>query len=443
MKSLPHYKLQTFLCAVMAVVAVGIPSFAVAISLDPSFGTGGKFTLDFGTSGERTSYPFRIFQQSSGRLVLAGDHWTGGSIPTDFGIAMCGITQLGQLDSSFGSAGTVLDWNTPNFPRTVLDLQMLPNGKFLRLEMTTSFMSNSAALVRLNSNGTQDAAFSANIDVAGDQVRPWKISVHPNGKIYVIVGQFNGSSAYWLVRLNENGSRDSSFGSDGVRPLNLNRLSRFELGGMIVLEDGRILLGGSMSTGQAALGANVIWMARFDENGYLDRSFGMQGIVRREFATRVSSSKMLVQPDGKYLLIGSSISWATESKLLLMRLTRRGRPDPGFGINGVVESNVASTTPTVNLGYGGVLLSDGRIFVVGSSSLPPSSQSSATRFLIARFSASGILEDHTITEFSKGLRSGAFDAVVQQDDKLVVSGFAGIPGESANASVFAAARYIP
>jgi uncharacterized delta-60 repeat protein len=417
---------------------VCLPLAAFAIPLDPAFGTGGKFTLDFASSGPRSSFPFWIYQQPSGRLVLAGRHGDPGPIVSNSAIAMCGITQSGGLDATFGSAGKVLEWNNL---KDVVDLQMLSNGKFLRLESISNFPASTAALVRLNSDGSPDATFSANINVAGNQIRPWKIAIHPNGKIYALIGQYNGSSSFWLVRMNANGTRDSSFGNDGVQPINLNRIPRFALGGMQVLSDGRLLFGGTLNTNaQAVSGANVLWMARFDENGYLDRSFGTQGIARRGFSANVSVSKTIVQPDGKYLLIGSSRSASTESKLLMMRLTSRGRADVGFGTNGIVESNVASTTAMNNVGLGGAVLSDGRILVIGSTSL---SQSSLTSFLVARFSASGILEDHISTQFTDGLSSSANDAIVQPDDKLVVTGYTRNPDSSASGDLFAAARYIP
>ncbi len=73
-------------------VARYLPSGA----LDPSFGTGGKATFDFG--GTDQAYDVAI--QADGKMVIAGDSSGAG--------AVLRCNDVGVLDGTFGSAGKVL-----------------------------------------------------------------------------------------------------------------------------------------------------------------------------------------------------------------------------------------------------------------------------------------------------------------------------------------------
>lgn len=436
MKNIHPTPRRILVTSVLVLFLILSPLEIGSITLDQTFGSGGKLTVDFSNTAPRSSEAFWGFQQPSGRVVLAGNHGDPGPIVTNSAFAMCGLSQFGNLDMGFGTDGRTLEWNSFY---NAEDMKMLPDGKLLRLGSVFSFPSSSPTLVRLNSNGSTDSGFSADLTLGNDHTRPYKIAARLDGKIYVLLGSFSGNG-YSLVRLNSNGSRDATFGTNGVQPLNLNRLFGFGISGMHVLENGRLLMGGFLQTVPAPTGSDVVWIARFDEHGYLDRSFGSQGIVRRQFPTNVNVAKIIVQPDGKYLAIGTSRVGSTESKILIARFTSRGRPDTGFGSNGIVITNVSSEPGTLDAGHSGVLMNDGRIIVVGIAQPP---MSTVNNFLVARFSVSGEFENSIAIQFSNGLSSYAFDAVTQTDGKLLVTGFTRNSDATANGNLFAVARFNP
>jgi uncharacterized delta-60 repeat protein len=418
-----------------AIIAFWLLTFAFSlraqtIQLDNSFGTGGKFTVDFAESGLRSSHAYSVALQPSGRIVVFGGQITGGQFGTA-SIATCGLTSGGVLDGGFGTAGKTLDMVNSE----VRAIEPLPSGQVLRLIHSYASQSSTSILQRVNLNGFVDNSFAADLNV-GAQASPVSVKARPDGRILVLLRGIGGDDSHWLVRLNANGSRDTSFGNNGVLLLNMGRLSRSAVIGLHPIDGDRVLLGGYLNTNHGPSGGNVVWAALLDGNGHLDRRFGLQGIFRMQFPFGLRIAKTLVQPDGKFVLIGNGRP-VTTSQFLLVRLTRRGRPDVAFGQNGVAFGpNLSPGSHEV--GYSGGLMSDGRIVVVGSHA---ATQTSPSSFAVGRFSAAGILESSAVTPFTPDQSSVPHDVLIQPDGKIVVAGYTRNPDASADGNLFAIARY--
>jgi uncharacterized delta-60 repeat protein len=77
------------------------PAIATAGDLDPTFGTGGKVTTDFGSVNEEAA---AVALQTDGKIVAAGT--TGGGMGGgEFALARYNLD--GSLDPTFGSGGKV------------------------------------------------------------------------------------------------------------------------------------------------------------------------------------------------------------------------------------------------------------------------------------------------------------------------------------------------
>jgi uncharacterized delta-60 repeat protein len=83
-------------------VDFGIARYLQDGSLDSSFGTNGLATIDFAGSGDQA---FALARTLDGSLVVAGSADTGAN--KDFAVAR--LTELGQLDASFGLLGSVAE----------------------------------------------------------------------------------------------------------------------------------------------------------------------------------------------------------------------------------------------------------------------------------------------------------------------------------------------
>ena len=227
----------------------------------------------------------------------------------------------GTLDTSFNSGGSGIEF-IPSNGRFVNAVTVLADGKILVGGYFTSYNGvASGFLVRLNANGTRDTSYDAG--GTGFDARVNELKVQADGKI-LAVGEFtsyNGAAAVsdGVVRLNADGSLDTSFnaggsGSGGGFPLRLMQQV-----------DGKILVGGGYTTYNGnAVPANLI---RLNANGSLDTSFNAGG---SGFDSSVSALYQLA--NGKILVGGyfTSYNGNTGISTRLVRLNADGSLDGTF-----------------------------------------------------------------------------------------------------------------
>ena len=413
-------------------------SQAYSGTLDPTFGTGGKVTVDFpfSSSPDYDSNGSYIFVQPSGRIVAVGNHRQRGGDGITPGVVMAGLTSSGAIDTTFGGSGKTLEW-MPNAFIGLSDAQMLADGKIMRLgQFIQLFSTFSARLKRLDANGSEES-FAPDLHVSDSQPLPEKFAVQSDGKILVIIRNGTSTIRYYLVRLNMDGSRDAAFGANGVKEIpRISPMSDSRIIGMQITPNGKILIAGQSGYSDPTGDYSELFLVRLSPEGYADSSFGRLGLVRRTFGgQRFRASSLIVQPeDNKYIVSG--LIKTPDNDALIVRFTQSGRPDYNFGSGGVV---ITDFTPDGNDLFNGVkLLSDGKIIAVGQASNPPSTFSN---FLVAKYSLNGGLESHTQTSFTPSQNSAALNAVIQPDGKILVVGFTRNPNSSINGNIFAIARY--
>ena len=418
-------RLSTF---TIVVLSLALNSFA--IDFDPAFGSGGKFLTLFSSSGQPSSDGSKVFIQPSGRSIVVGSHQEQGTGGAKRGFGLVGLTAGGVLDSSYANGGKLLLWD-PGFHRFLISSQILPDGSVLVLaDMSQSAEIHRPELYKFTPAGQPDTNFDADVNVRTGET--WSVIVVPGsgGKIYLIVRHLN--TQFSLVRLNSNGSRDTAFGPEGVRPFNLNRfLQNPTITSLVELDGGRLLLVGTYYDRSFE---GLTFVIRLDSDSNIDRSFGTQGAVRIAIpGGSVATAATKIQPDGKILLGGY---WTfLGSNTLLMRLTTRGRLDHSFGTRGVVMDSFSGVN-----GIAGIALApDGKIIVAGSSGQKalPSNQ----RLFVMRYSPSGVRESFLVTNFVASDEAGATDIALQPDGKMVISGFT--RNVAANATQLASARFTP
>lgn len=129
---------------------------------------------------------------------------------------------------------------------------------------------------------------------------------------------------------------------------------------LAVQADGRLVLGGH--------GVNDMALVRYMPDGVLDPTFGTGGVKVISFNGNPSEVRgVAIQPDGRILAAGfTSVPGPTGNpgNFVLLRHLPNGDPDPSFGNNGRVLTQVGSSS----LAYCLLLQPDGRILVGGSAS---------------------------------------------------------------------------
>jgi len=305
------------------------------------------------------------------------------------GPAMFKLTRTGGTDGAVtakisltdGTAGTAdyrynpgdLDTTFPPYPHTSFGLPynsmlvVLPDGKLL--------VSANTGVVRLNADGTTDANFNA-LGVANNTV--YTMAQQPDGKV-IIGGGFTSIGSIRrnrIARLNANGTLDTTFDA-GVGPDN-------EVDYIALQPDGKMIIVGYFSY----FNGEYRSAARLNPDGSLDPSF--------TFTDGTFVKKIIVQPDGKILMVGSVI--------------RRLNPD------GTFDNTFVRNASPVNAREA-TLLPDGRMLISGAFS----QIDGQTIYNVARLMPDGSLDP----TFSTGTGPDKSVAAVaaQADGKVIIAGY--------------------
>lgn len=212
---------------------------------------------------------------------------------------------------------------------------------------------------------------------------------------------------------------DPSFGNGGIVITQFpGMLPNSAAATVVVLPDGRAAAAGAVTlpmTGTAMAAARYLF------SGALDPSFSNDGTTQVSFPffnSFAGADDLLLQPDGRLVLVGGVDSFMFGRFFALARLNVDGSPDPSFGSQG----QLTTAFPGPAWAVAGLLQPDGRIIAVGNS---------GTDLAAARYNVDGTLDPTfgTAGQLTLPLPQ-AFtvgDAALQPDGKLVIAGSYG-PG---------------
>ncbi|MCX7619129.1 delta-60 repeat domain-containing protein, partial [Tepidiforma sp.] len=281
--------------------------------LDPTFGTGGKVTTAVGSSSDEA---FALVLQPDGKLVAAG--WSVDAAGND-DFALVRYNPNGSLDPTFGSGGKVItDLGSSIDGASALVLQ--PDGRLVAAGDSSNAAGKSDfALVRINPNGSLDTSFGSGGKVTtavGSGSGIAALVLQPDGKLVAAGLSSNGDYDFALVRYNPNGTLDPTFGSGGKVITDLGSGSD-EAHDLVLQPDGKLVAAGSS---MPTLGDFDFALVRYNPNGTLDPTFGSGGKVTTDLGSSYDQAYALVlQPDGKLVAAGYSRNAAGNFDFSLVR----------------------------------------------------------------------------------------------------------------------------
>jgi uncharacterized delta-60 repeat protein len=340
-------------------------------SVDTSFGSNGRYYFNNNAYQENKCY-FKVLNND--KIVALYINGT-----TNEEVFLTRLNSNGTLDTSFGLNGIVnLSATQPVFDIEPYCLFIQPNNKILFGGRTFNGNSLDGVLGRLNEDGQVDTTFGN------------------NGLVSIDTGSLPNTAV-------------------------------FEYFNSIVLQsDGKIVLGGGRTgINQTIPDIYDFLLVRLNQNGSLDQSFGFGGVVLTSFSASTESiQKIVVNQGGEIIVMGTLFDLVDENnfKIALAKYNSSGNPVDTFGTNAFVyiDTNVINSN---EFGYDLDILANGKLIISGASKVSPNN----IKMLIAKLNQDGSYDTtfsnngiylQNLGSFSAGI----FDTIILPNDSLLIAG---------------------
>jgi len=302
-----------------------------------------------------------------------------------FGLPPSARAHPGELDAAFA------DGTGTNMP--IFSLVLQPDGKVLVGGWFSSYGGVTRdRIARLNGDGSLDTGFDPG---TGANLLVFSVALQADGKV-LIGGTFNeydGVARNRIARLNSDGSLDGTF-DPGSGP-------NEQVSSIVVQPDGKVLIGGQFTNYD---GVARKFIARLNADGSLDETFD-PGDGPNTWVFSVA-----LQPDGKVLIGGVFANYNGVTRNRIARLHSDGSLDGGFDPGAGPNSSISSI----------VVQPDGKVLIGGTTL---SSYGGVARNGIARINGDGSLDAGFDTGSGADWDGRGVHAIaLQTDGKVLISG---------------------
>ena len=246
-------------------------------------------------------------------------------------------------------------------------------------------------------------------------------------------GWANGNGVDLVVaRLNTDGSVDTSFGNSGLATIEAGSGIRlYPVGNPIVQPDGKIVVLAKRQN--PSLTWSDVAVVRLNTDGSVDTSFGTSGLATTDLYTRDIPAAVTIQPDGKIVVLSGDNVVTNSNKYVILRYNSDGSLDTGFGGgDGVVETaGPAGATSDLRYPHAIAVKSDGKIVAVGGGYSNQYSGSNNFGVIVVyntdgtldtNFDSDGIV--YTNWNSNRDNPKDLHDVAIQADGKIVAVGYA-------------------
>ncbi|MDR3647210.1 MAG: hypothetical protein P4L22_06730 [Candidatus Babeliales bacterium] len=330
------------------IVAVGLTnvignpfSFALArltpdARLDISFGNQGLVVTNIGNTlsvGLSSDIINSVVIQNDAKILVGGSNQYS---EKESWFAFARYNSDGTLDNNFGGGNGINIVNVGNRINKKLSFDSInsialqQDGKIIGGGFSTAKNPlGDFTLMRLKADGTTDKSFGdqgiviTNFDPSKtNQSQINKIAIQKDGKILaggissVKASNFNPNNPQFnfaLVRYNNDGSIDKSFGNNGFVVTQITPKSNDYLSTLVIQTNGTIIAGGASNASDPNYDFTL---EIYDANGKLDSTIGNNGVVFTDFKTvlglgagsqdSINTNGMTIQADGRVLAAGST-----------------------------------------------------------------------------------------------------------------------------------------
>ncbi len=390
-------------------------------SLDNTFDTDGKLTSAIGTFDD-VAYAIALKEDSliptnfsERKIIIAGQTYNG----NNYDFLVMQYNNDGSLDNNFGVNG-VATASLGNYDDKARAIAIQSDGKIVVAGYSFDGNKDNFALVRLNADGSTDYSFNVNgyiltsIGTTADNIN--SIAIQNDGSIFAAGFTLSGNNMDFAVaKYTSSGVLDNSFDSDGIVITPIYSNNEFA-SKVLVQPDGKIVvLGSTMQNNDYDFA-----MVRYNSDGSYDNSFNGNGFITPYFSGNFNEygNAGLLQNDGKILIAGRNNS--TFNDFIVGRINTDGSIDNTFGQNGFANTDFGTTTDfgeATDL----TLQPDNKIIVAGLRNFGV-----ALDFAVARYDQNGLLDVSFDTDGLVNTDFGGDDqgraTIMQSDGKILVAG---------------------
>jgi uncharacterized delta-60 repeat protein len=287
------------------------------------------------------------------------------------------------------------------------------------------------SLARYNSDGTLDTTFNPEGKIPGtnydgESIEIFnEVAIQADGKIVAAGGTdfLDHSTSFRILRYDSHGLPDASFGRNGVVEYQLQNFTRANAYAMAIQPwDQRIVAAGK--SGQD------LGLIRLNPDGSLDTSFDGDGKLTTVVAASGGwADSIAVLDDHKILVVGTALRSPEDADFMLAQYNPDGSLDNTFGDGGVVITDFRSELNGAiwEQARDVTVQADGRIVVVGYTSKPDPGGGrwfSVTRYnsdgsLDSTFAGDGMLIANRTSYGGCGISSDYYSVALQSDNKIV------------------------
>jgi uncharacterized delta-60 repeat protein len=305
--------------------------------------------------------------QPDGRVLSAGWHEELADGASTHGFGLVRYNTNGTLDETFNEGGIVTTMFGSAAWLSAMALQS--DGKIV-LTGSSPGVDNEIITVRYTASGQLDTTFGSGgtvmTTVPNECVEAAAIVLQSSGRM-VVAANLSSSAHMALIRYTAKGDVDTAFGKGGVATFNATGLQGSTMRDMVVdPADDSIIAAGESLVGDS----EDLTLVRFTAGGLLDTKFGGgKGYIREDFGAPQNSSatSVALQVDGKIVICGD----APGGKSLVARFLKDGELDraddksPGFGPKGCGYADDFLLVPAS--GHAVLIQGDGKIVVAGTT----------------------------------------------------------------------------
>ena len=390
-------------------------------SLDKSFNSPLGYVYYEGTVGT-TDVGVESAAQTDGKIIVAGyrnDGVKNSSLLVRF-------TADGKVDPTFGTGGVAV-YEGGGLDNKALGLALSPEGAIVVTGYIRSVTGRGLLVLKYQPDGTLAQQYVYNASSGTSANLGFGVAFQKDGKIVVVGEQTNGATQDIVVlRLLSTLIPDSGFGSSGVVTYNGGGNANDKGFGIAIQSDQKIVVSGA----EVGIGAKApdLLVLRLNSNGSLDSSFGSKGVFAYSAAGDFADygNVVRIQTDDK-IVVGGATSDGLRFKTLLLRLGTGGALDAGFGKGGVVLYE--GPAKAYDYTYDIALQKDNKILLSGVSSDGMNNDAVVTRFQ-ANGAIDPTFGDSGVFTFDTTSADNSANAItLQPDGKIVAAGYSYYKGE--------------